>query len=171
MSAFRDSLMQAHQSQAYAKEKYFVSFTPKPACPHPSARLGSGPGVGWEAGLTRADPASCTGPPPSLSITAGESGVAASESRAAWLPKPNHSESSEQRSKILHFRPSPGPYRLLLTELCLSPLSCKEAPTFRRDGGANRPSPRLLAAVRLCHVLRSHSRRLGPPRLSGACEL
>lgn len=153
--------MQAHQSQAYAKEKYFASFTLKPACPYPSARLGGGPGVGWEAGLTRADPASCTGPPPSLSITARESGVAASESRAAWLPKPNHFESSEQRSKILHFRPSPGPYHLSLTELCLSPLSCKEAPTFRRDGGANRPSPRLLAAVRLCHVLRSHSSSWG----------
>lgn len=163
--------MQAHQSQAYAKQKYFVSFTLKPARPHPSARLGGGPGVGWEAGLTRADPASCTGPPPSLSITAGERRVAASESRAAWLPKPNHFESSEQRSKILHFRPSPGPYHLLLMELCLSPLTCKEAPTFRRDGGANRPSPRLLAAVRLCHVLRSHSRQLGPPRLSGAREL
>lgn len=115
--------MQAHQSQAYAAEKYFVSFTLKPACPHPSARLGGGPGVGWEAGLTWADPASCTGPAPSLSITAGERGVAASESWAAWLPKPNHFESSEQRSKILHFRHSPGPYRLPLTELCLSPRS------------------------------------------------
>lgn len=115
--------MQAHQSQVYAAEKYFVSFPLKPACPHPSARLGSGPGVGWEAGLTWADPASCTGPAPSLSITAGERGVAASESWAAWLPKPNHFESSEQRSKILHFRHPPGPYRLPLTELCLSPPS------------------------------------------------
>lgn len=123
MSAFQDSLMQAHQSQAYAAEKHFVSFTLKPACPHPSARLGGGPGVGWEAGLTWADPASCTGPAPSLSITARERGVAASESWAAWLPKPNHFESSEQRSKILHFRHSPGPYRLPLTELCLSPRS------------------------------------------------
>lgn len=119
MYAFLDSVMQTHQSQAYAKE-YFFRFTLKPARSHLFARLGNGPGAGWEAGLTRAGPSNCTvtGPPPSLSITFGERGVSASESRAAWLPKTNHFESSEQRSKILQFKRYPGPYRLPVMELC-----------------------------------------------------